>query len=81
MLSNDNTCEPVTSPSASFNAFFDRASLALSSRTSRPDSLATNVAVVVFPAVHQKGRDGDLVHVGQASRLITSTSITKIKRV
>lgn len=44
-----STCEPVTSPSASPSAFLDRASEAFSSRTSRPDSRATRVAVVVFP--------------------------------
>lgn len=45
-----STWEPVTSPSARPRAFFPRESEALSSRTSRPDSAATSVAVVVFPS-------------------------------
>mmetsp|Transcript_1862 Transcript_1862/g.4125 ORF Transcript_1862/g.4125 Transcript_1862/m.4125 type:complete len:240 (+) Transcript_1862:1213-1932(+) len=44
-----NTLDPVTSPSPSLRLFFDRASEALSSRKSRPDSRATRVAVVVLP--------------------------------
>ena len=49
MLPKLRTCEPVTSPNACDRAFFERASEALSSRTSRPDSRPTSVAVVVLP--------------------------------
>mmetsp|Transcript_32032 Transcript_32032/g.77825 ORF Transcript_32032/g.77825 Transcript_32032/m.77825 type:complete len:229 (-) Transcript_32032:1059-1745(-) len=41
--------DPVKSPSPFWSAFFDRTSEALNSKRSRPASVATSVAEVVFP--------------------------------